>query len=705
MASRLRKAWLINPDSPVTGLLPERLLACRGILTPDETAAFLNPAMNQLHDPFLLPDMAKACALIERILQAGGKILVHGDYDVDGITATAVLVRFLRRLDLRVETLIPDRLTDGYGLTAASVAAIIASGCDLLITVDCGISSIDEVVQINLAGIPVIITDHHTCKEQLPAAEAVINPRRLDSQYPFTGLAGVGVAFKLIQALNQHLNLAPSELEHLDLVALGTVADVVPLVDENRAIVRLGLNQLNRIGPGPAPTCGLSALLGLNPAGDKIHTARTLGYSVAPRINASGRLGSADDALHLLLVDESAEAEGFARKLTESNLQRQAIETAVTAEAMEEIDRSFDFDKPDFIVALRPDWHPGVIGIAASRLADHYNRPVIMLTGDDGQYRGSCRSYGSINILDALDHAADSLVRYGGHPKAAGLTLDPEQLDRFRAALSDYAASHVRPDMLQPVLPFDLFATAEDLTLENARAIGQMEPFGEGNPVPLMVIRGLALRECRTVGNNSRHLKLSLIDPMGGGAFDGIAFGLGSAAESLTAGDLIDVCFSLEINEWQGRQRIQLNIADLHPADTGDEFLDEPWIAEHLYQSGSDIQTLADRYQKKRQHFQPAQQDYKTVYQYLKATVGEDPSWFDLSAMAASISKRTGTSMNTFRLSRILAVFHETGLVSRQQVGNSQIRLRLLPVEHKVQLDQSSTYQRLLLETEGGIRP
>lgn len=701
MAAPMRKAWLVNPDSPAAGLLPERLLAGRGLATPESAAAFLNPSLELLHDPFLLPDMDKACILIGQVLKDGGLITIHGDYDVDGITATALLVRFLRSIGARIRSMIPDRLTDGYGLTSAGTAVIIESGCDLLITVDCGISSIDEVDQLVQAGIPVIITDHHTCKETLPAAAAVINPKRSDSRYPFTGLSGVGVAFKLVQALCRTMVLGDRWLEHLDLVALGTVADVVPLIDENRILVRFGLDLLNSHLPSPAKTCGLSVLIGLSAPSDRTCSARTLGYSVAPRINASGRLGSAEDALELLLADDPMEAERYARRLIECNRLRQEIEAAVTAEAIQEIDRTFDFDKPDFIIAAHPDWHPGVIGIVASRLADHYCRPAIVMTGDDGRYRGSCRSWGSIDILDALDFASKHLIRYGGHPRAAGLTLDPGSLDDFRTALGLYAAVHIPPEAVQPILPADLEVTAADLTLENARAITRMEPFGEGNPVPQLIIRSLILREVRTVGSNGRHLKISLNDPPTRINLEGIAFGSGDADDWLQTGDTIDLLFALEINEWQGRESVQLNIGDIHLSSKGDEFHDEPWVAELFFQDGGSIETLMSKYDLPLQAFLPDEREYKVVYQYLKSRIGHESGIFDVSLLAARISRSYQMSLHPFRLARILAVFHETGLVCRQSAGNRQVRLRLLPIGEKVRLDQSATYQRLLLETGG----
>ncbi|MEA4888945.1 MAG: single-stranded-DNA-specific exonuclease RecJ [Clostridiaceae bacterium] len=697
MAAMIRREWLLNPDVPVAGSLPQRLLAGRGLTEPADAAAFLQPSLGQLHDPFLLKDMDRACTIIQAVLAAGEPLVIHGDYDVDGITATALLARFFTHLKARCTTMIPDRLTDGYGLASSGADSLAAGSCRLLITVDCGISSFDEVARLKKAGLAVIITDHHTCKEQLPAADAVINPKRPDSGYPFDGLAGVGVALKLMQALCIRMNLGSLWQANLDLVALGTVADVVPLLDENRILTAAGLEQINQ----QKRTCGLDLLLQAICQPDRPIGAQTLGYTVAPRINASGRLGNADDALNLLLTDDPALAGQYARQLIDLNKQRQDIELAVTQEAMQDIDSHFDFSSPDFILAANPGWHPGVIGIVASRLAEHYCRPVIVLTGDEEGYRGSCRSWGDLDILAALQSASGCLIRYGGHRKAAGLTLAADQLDHFRLAIQRYAASQGSRFMMPPSLTADLEVSGDELTLDHALAIRQMEPFGEGNPVPQLISRSLMLKEMRPVGGG-RHLKLSVLDPRNHASFDGIAFGLGEADDWLKAGDSVDLLFALEINEWQGKKSVQLNIRDIHPCDTGRTFFDQPWEAERLYQQNGSIQDLMHHYDLPLDALVPENQEYKVVYQYLHAQYKNQVVLTDLSVLAVKISRNYHLELHPFRLARILSVFQETGLLNSQALGAGRIRLALLPVAVRVHLDDSPTYQRLLQEREGG---
>ena len=465
MAALERREWRLIPGVPVAGKLPERLLAGRGYGEPAAAACFLRPSLDHLHDPFLMPDLERACTLVGQALAGREPILIHGDYDVDGITATALLACFFRDIGAECATLIPDRLADGYGLTAASVEAVLQSGCKLLITVDCGTTSFDEVARLNQAGIPVIVTDHHDCRETLPEAAAVVNPKRADSAYPFANLAGVGVALKFLQGLCLKMDLGDLWQKHLDLAALGTVADIMPLRDENRILVAAGLEQLNslpgsadRLSTGRAPyrrTFGLGVLLQSAGQTDRPATAQTLGYLLAPRINASGRLGDAADALSLLLTEDQATADQQASLLNELNRRRQEIETAATAEAMLEIDSRFDFSGSDFIVAAKPNWHPGVIGIVASRLAEQYCRPAIVLTGDEEGYRGSCRTWGDVDILAALNAVSGQLIRFGGHRKAAGLTLAADRLDAFRLALGQYAAEHAGLFAAQPVLNAD----------------------------------------------------------------------------------------------------------------------------------------------------------------------------------------------------------------------------------------------------------
>lgn len=695
VAMLTRKEWRLNPAVPAAGSLPERILAGRGLASPAEAASFLNPSLSQLHDPFLLPDMGTACAMIAGALAARQTITVFGDYDVDGITASVLLARFFRRLGADCLQMIPDRLADGYGLTGAGVARIIGSGNRLLITVDCGIASLAEIDQLNQAGIQTIVTDHHECQTELPAAAAVINPKRPDSAYPFRGLAGVGVALKLVQGLCQTLGLGAAWQDDLELAALGTVADVVPLLGENRVIVTSGLNLLPQ-----KRHCGLAALCDAVGIADKQINAQTLGFVLAPRINAAGRMGDAAIALDLLMTDAPEQAALRAAVLADLNRQRQELEAAITAEAMREIDSQFDFASRDLIIVARDGWHHGVIGIVASRLAEQYCRPVIVLSGEDGIYRGSCRSWGDFDILAAIESAAAHAVKFGGHRKAAGLSVEAGRLADFCRSINDYARKTLQPDNLLPVLTAELEASPADLTLENALAIQQLSPFGEDNPQPLLIMRQLTLTSIRMAGNG-RHLKLQMTGPDGRTVLDGIAFGLGEADDLFSAGEQIDVLFALEINSWMGRSSISLNIRDLVHCRANDEFRDYPWIADRFYHQLPDLKALMNRYSLPLQALRPDKAEYKSVYQYIRSKFGEQPVLADLSLLARRIAHSYRSDLNTFRLSRILSVFQETRLIDLQRIGQDRVRLTMLPAAARVRLEDSPTYQ--LLQAEEGI--
>ena len=434
-------------------------MANRGLLQAQAQQAFLASSLSGLHDPFLLPDMASACQVIVEKLTAGERIVVHGDYDVDGLTATALLVRFLRHNGADCNYLVPDRLQDGYGLSMTSVARALALQAKLLITVDCGISSRQEVAALQAAGVLVIVTDHHECPPEIPDALAVINPKRLDSRYPFTGLAGVGVTLKLIQALSQVLGLGDVWQQDLSLVALGTVADVVPLLDENRILVRHGLQAICE-----GRQTGLNALLAANGPPERKPDVTTLGYTLAPRLNAAGRLGDVLPALDLLLTEDPVLAARAAAILNEINKQRQALEADITSEAIRMIDESFDFTGSDIIILAREGWHAGVIGIVCSRLVEQYHRPVIILAGDGQSYRGSARTCGSFDILAAIRAAASQTIKFGGHRKAAGVEVAYDQLESFTLAVNTYAAVIASPDDWRPEIIADTVALPEELS-------------------------------------------------------------------------------------------------------------------------------------------------------------------------------------------------------------------------------------------------
>lgn len=692
MAMLMRKEWRLNPEVPPAGSLAERIAVQRGLLDPSQLTAFLHPSLDNLHDPFLLPDMDKACAVLSEAIKARELIVIHGDYDVDGITATALLSRFFRRIKVPCLEIIPDRMTDGYGLTASGTARILATGSRYLVTVDCGIASLEEIGLLSESGIRVVVTDHHECQPQLPQAEAVVNPKRPDSQYPFRGLAGVGVALKLVQALCLHLKLGDYWQEDIELAALGTVADVVPLLDENRVIVSTGLARLPQ-----KRQCGLTALLDTVNLQDKAITAQTFGYVLAPRINAAGRLGSSATALDLLLTEDPAAAAAAAASLSELNRRRQELESIIMADAIQDIDSNFDFAGSDLIIVARDNWHQGVIGIVAARLAEQYCRPVIVLSGEDGFYRGSSRTWGDYDILAAITAAASHTVKFGGHRKAAGLVIAADQLDDFRQAINRHAALTLRPDQLRPVLQADLEVTPEDLTVANATALQQLAPFGEDNPQPQLICRRLLLSNVKLTGNG-RHLKLQLTSPGRPGSLDGIAFGLGDADDLYVPGDKVDILFSLDVNTWMGRSAVQLTIRDIACSDCNDELQDRPWLAEEIYGRDTDLKNLMDRFQVPLGILRPSQHEYKAVYQFIKARYGVQPLIADLSLLSRQVARSYDIDLNGFRLARILCVFQETGLLSLQRLGSDRVRLTLLPAASRVRLEDSPTYQRLQAE-------
>lgn len=698
VADKRSRRWRLNPDVPAEGSLISRLLAGRGLRAPEAASAFLQPTLDPLHDPFLLPDMDPACRLILSALSEKQLLAVHGDYDVDGITATAVLVRFLREQGADPSILIPDRLNEGYGLSEHAVHTLISAGCRLLITVDCGTTSVDEIRLLKEAGIRVVVTDHHECGDRLPDADAVVNPRRKDNRYPFPHLAGVGVVLKLVEALCLQMGCPDAWRSYLDLAALGTVADVVPLVDENRCLTKAGLLLINGAFPEASCSLGLRTLLDTIGTPGRVVTAQTLGFSVAPRLNAAGRMQDANDAVRLLLTNDPAEASELSEKLIELNRQRQEIENKITQEAIVEIDSRFSADLPNILLVAREDWHPGVIGIVASRLADYYTRPVIVLTGDEEGYKGSCRSFGEIDILSALNYASGSLDRYGGHRKAAGLTLKSDQLSGFDQAISEFA-KQMDADQLLSDYVADLEVEAEDLTLENALEVQKLEPFGEGNPIPLFVCRNLSVLQTDLVGND-RHLKLWLQDGLGN-TWDGVAFCRGDAGEWISPGDFIDILFSLDINEWRGQRKLQFNIRDLRPSECGDAFYDCPWEAETLFRTHGSLSLLMKQYDLAPEALLPKNQEYKAVYQYLRTHFNQEPAFVDYNLLARKISRSYRIDLHPFRLSRILCIFQETGLIQKQDLGPDSARLSLLPVTQKVRLEDSPTF-RLLAESNGG---
>ncbi|HUP19821.1 MAG TPA: single-stranded-DNA-specific exonuclease RecJ [Gemmatimonadota bacterium] len=534
------------------------LLLRRGHGTPERAGVFLDPGLDQLHDPFLMLDMDLAVGRIERAIDAGEPIAVYGDYDVDGITATALLVRYLRWRGAKVEFYIPHRVEEGYGVSLAGVRALAKQGTRLLITCDCGVTAVEEVAAAREAGMDVIVTDHHETGPSLPSANAILNPKRRDGSYPDPNLAAVGVAFKLCEALERSAGRGREAIVRgLDLVALGTVADLVPITGENRAIVRVGLEMLGR-----TRNEGLRALLEATGLAGRTPSSWEVGFVLAPRINAIGRMDAAERGVALLLLDDPAEARSIASRIEEVNIDRQAEDRRLLAEVIEILERSHDPRRDRAIVLAGDGWHPGVIGIVASRVVERYHRPTIMISLDaDGRGRGSARSVPGFHLLEALTACRGHLDAFGGHRYAAGLAVRREAVDGFRRAFMEYARGALRPEQLVPTLTIDLALPLGELTDDFHRALIRFAPYGPGNPEPVLALGGLASRGYpRIVGDN--HLKM--VVAADGRTLDAIGFNLGHLLQDLDfhRGRLRVAC-RLRENTYLGRASLQARLIDV----------------------------------------------------------------------------------------------------------------------------------------------
>lgn len=548
---------LANECSISTAL--SRVLTTRGITDPDHVRAFLNPGLNQFHDAFLLPDMDQAARRLARAVAEGQHIRIYGDYDVDGITSVSLLVSVLRAAGAVVDYHIPNRLIEGYGLNADAVARCAEEGVGLLITVDCGIGAFEEVALAGSLGVDVIITDHHEAGQEVPACAGVIDPKRLDSVYPFPGLAGVGVAFKLAMAFWSLTDRRAPEADptnYLDLVTLGTVADVVPLVDENRVIVSHGLAMM-----GSTRNPGIQSLIDVADLGGRDLKAGHISFSLGPRVNAAGRLGDPSLGAKLFLTSCEQEAANLARMLDDENRRRQEIESEILRQVWEPVSK-MNTRTTRAIVLGSQNWHSGVIGIVASKIAELTYRPTVLVAFEGDIGRGSARSIPGFNLYSALTECSDLLVKYGGHAQAAGLSIKADDLDALRERLNRLGHEWLSEQDLAPKMRVDAELSEDEITIELARELSQLEPFGLGNPTPVFVSRHMLVLESKAVGAEGRHLKLKL--GRGHRIIDGIGFRMAGRYSSLakTAAE-VDVAYSLEINEWNGRVAAELNLKDI----------------------------------------------------------------------------------------------------------------------------------------------
>ena len=531
-----------------------RTLAARGIATVEEAERFLTPSLERdWADPLLIPGMGAAADRVERALDAGESIAVFGDFDVDGMSATCLLTLALRELGGRVQPYIPNRFGEGYGLSRDALARVI-EGChpDLIVTVDNGIASRAEVDWLKTQGIDVVVTDHHEPAETIPKAIAVIDCKRKDSKYPFRELAGCGVAFKLTQAFCKKLNLEENLcLKNLDLACIGTISDIVPLVDENRSIAKLGLMLVNQ-----TKNMGLRELI--KSAGYKKITSESVSFGLSPRINASGRMGHQEDALDLFLTNDPIKARNLAKKLEEYNSQRQEIEKRIYEEAVSKVEQEGNTKK--CIVLGSENWHHGIIGIVSSKITDKYYKPSILVCFEGEDAKGSGRSIKGFDLHEATEKCKADLTACGGHSMAVGVSLKTANFEKFKDDFERYANDNITDEMLNKTINIDEVITKKDATLESIKDLKLLEPYGEGNKKAVVLYRNLKIDSIRTL-TDGKHLKLLLEDE--GNYIDAMGFGMGNLVEDYIIGDRIDVVGNIEINTYNGRSKVQMLIIDL----------------------------------------------------------------------------------------------------------------------------------------------
>lgn len=543
--------------------IPEKvafLLSLRGIDSYEEAKSFFRPELKSLHNPFLMKDMDKATARLATAIRTGQKILVYGDYDVDGTTSTSMLYIFLQDFGMDVDYYIPHRFKEGYGINIEGIEYASQINADLIVSVDCGITAVKETEMARERGIDLIICDHHNVGDELPDAVAVLDPKRDDCGYPFDGLSGAGVTFKLIQGTLKKLGLGEQvAYKFLDLVAVSTASDIVPLVDENRLLMREGLRKINS-----EPRIGIKALLDLIQIEVGTVSTSTIVFSVGPRINAAGRMGDASKAVKLLTAETEEEARACAHELEAINIQRREQDSKTMEEAIEMIEKQYNLDKTSSMVLHSPDWHLGVIGIVASRLVDAYYRPAIMLSTVEGVIKGSARSIKGLNIYEALKQCEDLLEQFGGHEFAAGLTIKKENLEEFRRRINEIAAGNLSDQDFEPELKIDCDLDLSDIDMRFWKLLSQFEPYGPGNLRPTFVSRGVKVVGVPTIVG-SGHLKMKVAQN-GSGVFDVIGFNMHEYLPVIrnSKEGALNIAYSLEENYWNGRRTLQIRLRDIH---------------------------------------------------------------------------------------------------------------------------------------------
>lgn len=682
------------------GLPPllSKVLKKRGFNDLEEIKAFLKPSIKRLHNPMLLPDMKKA---VDRIIEAkekGESIIIYGDYDVDGITATSILFLFLKTIINDVSFYIPDRIDEGYGISSEAVDFLVKNSFDLMITVDCGISAKGRLEQIKSGitlqnrNMDVIITDHHQPDpENIPDALAVIDPHLQTSKYPFSKLCGAGIAFKLVQALCEHLDLGNKYFEYVDLAALGTIADIVSLTDENRIITWAGINKIQR-----RPNLGIEALLRISDPKNNGVDSWKLAFLIAPRINAAGRMGDASRGVKLFSAKDSEEAEVLAKELNQENIKRQKIQEDVFEKAIETIDGDLEYNNQKIIVVTGVDWHHGVIGIVASMLVERYNKPCFVLSVSEEYATGSARGIDGFNIYSGMEYCSGLLERYGGHEKAGGLTIKAENVKRFSEMINEYAKNILPDNVSLPLIKIDAETFIDEISIKSAEAILAMAPFGEENENPVFLMSQVPVVEKKRMGANGEHLKLILGTSQQ--SVQAVAFRMGEMDNFIELQDKVDLVFTIGINEFRGKRNVQLIIKALRKPSNQikrNKILLE--AAEKVECLDYNEEWLYNGINNKKLKFEDVRltrDELAVLYKHLKICGNRNLNKTGIFRMADEIS-RNGVWLNYFKLMSGLFIFDELDIIRFSYTDSGEYCLNVPEVIEKASLDNSMLYSFL----------
>ncbi len=713
----LRKQWILKDDGKpesraaakaisdklgVSRTLAQ-LLVNRGYKDADSAYNFIHMESELLCDPFDLKDIEKAVRRIQNAVDGGEHIVVYGDYDVDGVTAVCTLYLYLRSKGACVSYYIPNRAGEGYGVSRGAIDALAEKGVSLIITVDTGITATDEVAYAKTLGIDTVVTDHHECRVALPEAEAVIDPHRPDCPYPFKDLAGVGVVFKLICAYEEYTTsdskrecVARLCQEYADLVAIGTIADVMPIREENKLIVGYGLRRMEKYRRP-----GLTALMeAASPQGDQTARRRAeqkitsgyIGFTIAPRLNAAGRLRSATLAVELFLSESREEAAAIAKELCETNKERQAEENRIIAEAYAKIESEHNFDTHPVIVLDADTWHHGVIGIVSSRITERYGLPSILVSFEgcdpashkaEDIGKGSGRSIKGMNLVDALMYCEEHLTKHGGHELAAGLSLTRGELPAFREKINEYAREHLEEENLIPTIEADCVLSLSDIHMELASELRMLEPYGVSNPVPVFAMYSVTLEEIIPV-SGGKHTRLIISD--GVSHITAMYFSKETASLDLYQGEKVDILFCVDINEWYGRRNVQLILKDLRPAEREEKALEEQKRRFKEIFEGASIAQGEDVI--------PDRDDFAAVYTVIRRYVRGGENTMSMRRMA-SLLHGDGKSIGYIKLKFIFRILEELDLLGVEETEEDVFCFHLRFTASRVDLERSGILRRL----------